>query len=204
MKKWMTIVVMLLAAKSYGQDQEIQQLILNVEKLSEFKQILADMKTGYEIVSKGYSAIRDISQGNFSIHQVFLDGLLVVSPVVRNYQKAADIESDEIALVKEYKAAYNRFKGSGNFSADELGYLSNVYSKLFTQSLKHIDDLTTIVTANKLRMNDEERLAAIDRIYEDMHDKLLFLRSFNNKTSVLAFQRAREKLDADMTKELLK
>jgi len=204
MKKWWLVAVILMTFKSYGQDQEIQQLILNIEKLSQFKQILADMKTGYEIVSKGYSAIRDVSQGNFSIHKVFLDGLLAVSPVVRNYKKAADIVIYEIALVKEYKAAYNRFKSSGNFSIKELEYVGKVYNNLFSHSLKDIDDLTMVVTANKLRMNDEERLASIDQIYESMRDKLLFLRSFNNQTSVLAFQRAKDALDIKMTRGLMK
>ena len=36
---------------------------------------LKDMKEGYEIVSKGYSTIRDISKGSFNLHEAFLDGL---------------------------------------------------------------------------------------------------------------------------------
>src|SRR5438552_2102449 len=88
-----------------AQSYETQQLLLDVQKLAQLKQILKDMKTGYEIVSKGYSSIRDISQGNFNLHQVFLDGLLQVSPVVKNYKRVADIVSYQLRMVKEYKAA---------------------------------------------------------------------------------------------------
>jgi len=99
-------------------------------------------------------------------------------------------------LIKEYKSAFNRFKRDNNFNQQELAYLGRVYKNLFKQSLDNLDDLVTIITANQLRMSDDERLGAIDRIFADMQDKLLFLRHFNNNTTVLAVQRAKEKNDA--------
>jgi hypothetical protein len=63
-----------------------------------------------------------------------------------------------------------------------------------------MDELTAVVTADKLRMSDDERLKAIDRIYLDMQDKLIFLRSFNHSTSVLGLQRDREKRAIDAIK----
>ena len=66
---------------------------------------------------------------------------------------------------------------------DELLYIGQVYGNLFNQSLKGLDDLTLILTANKLRMSDAERLAGIDKIYDGMQDKLQFLRSFNNRAN---------------------
>ncbi|MBC9797585.1 TerB family tellurite resistance protein [Sinomicrobium sp. FJxs] len=181
--------------KSTGQSNEVAQLLLNVEKLTQFKQILSDMKKGYEILSKGYNTIRDLSQGNFTLHQVFLDGLLQVSPTVRNYKRVADIIRYQGLLVKEYKAAFSRFQKDGNFNPEKLAYLKKVYDRLFKESLQNLDDLATVLTANKLRMSDDERLKAIDGIFADMEDKLEFLRYFNNKTTVLAIQRAREYQD---------
>ncbi|MNR51814.1 hypothetical protein D3C85_1715440 [compost metagenome] len=49
-----------------------------------------------------------------------------------------------------------------------------------------------VVTADKLRMSDDERLQAVDNIYLQMQDKLLFLRTFNRESSVLVLQRAKE------------
>jgi hypothetical protein len=51
-----------------AQSQEMQQLILNIEKLAQFKQILADMKKGYQILNGGYKAVKDLSKGNFNLH----------------------------------------------------------------------------------------------------------------------------------------
>lgn len=198
MKKIIFLLIILsscITTKLSAQSEEAQQLLLNVEKLAQFKQILSDMKKGYQIISNGYSTIKDLSQGNFNLHKTFLDGLMTVSPMVRKYKRVADIINNQVKIVKEYKNAFSRFKQDGNFNSGEIEYLGKVYSNLFTQSLNDLDELTMILTDSKLRMSDDERLEAIDRIYTNMQDKLLFLRHFNNNTTILAVQRAREKKD---------
>lgn len=191
----MLLLGLLSPIMSTAQSRELVQLTLNLEKLAQFKQILSDMKKGYEILSKGYTAIKDLSQGNFTLHQLFLDGLMQISPTVRNYKRIADIIRYQGYLVKEYKTAYSKFQRDGNFNPDELHYLSKVYGRLFKESLQNLDDLTIVLTANKLRMSDQERLEAIDNIFTAMENKLEFLRYFNSKTTTLAIQRARENRD---------
>ena len=85
-----------MANKALAQKDEIAQLLLNVEKLAQFEQILSDMKKGYEILSGGYNTIKDLSQGNFSLHKTFLDALMEVSPTVKNYKRVADIISYQV------------------------------------------------------------------------------------------------------------
>lgn len=185
-----------------AQAQEMQQLILNIEKLAQFRQILKDMKKGYEILNGGYNTVKNLSKGNFDLHKTFLDALMQVSPTVRKYRRVGDIINNQVLLVKEYKVALKRFRNSGNFNPDEIAYLERVYDNLFRLSLRNLDELTTVITANKLRMSDDERLAAIDKIYADMQDKLLFLRSFNNDNSILALQRAKEQNDVNAMREI--
>jgi len=179
-----------------AQAAEIQQLILDLQKLSALKEILNDMYHGYEIVSNGYESIKDISEGNFNLHSTFLNGLLAVSPAVENYKRIVDVINDQLQLVKEYKSAYAKFKEDQNFSPNEIIYLGKVYGNLFNESLKDLDELMMVTTANNLRMSDDDRLSSINRIYDDMQDKLTFLRYFNNSTSILEVQRAKEKNDA--------
>jgi hypothetical protein len=181
--------------RAAAQADEIQQLLLNVEKLAQFKSILSDMKKGYTILSTGYNSVKNIAQGNFSLHEAFLDGLWLVSPEVRKYGRIADIINEQAALVSEYRSAYRRFNSGGSFTVSELDYLSKVYNQLLKESLENLDLLVMIITANKMRMSDDERLQAIDRIYADTDNKLVFLRSFNRQTSILNFQRQREKAD---------
>ena len=205
MKRLLLILLLTTAGNSvrlFAQAEEAEQLLLNVEKLAQLKQILTDLKKGYQIVSTGYNTIKNVSQGNFNLHKAFLDALMEVSPTVKNYKKVADIIKYQILIIKEYKSAYSRFKTDVNFNPQELDYFGKVYANLFNQSLKNLDALTTVITANKLRMSDDERLKAIDDIFNSMLDKLTFLRHFNNNTTILAIQRAREKKDANTLQKI--
>ena len=201
---WMLFLSMLLPSRIFAQSQEMKQLLLNIEKLAQFKQILKDMKKGYVILNGGYNTIKDLSQGNFSLHKTFIDGLMQVSPTVRKYKRIGEIANYQMLLVKEYKGALKQFKKSSLFNEKEIKYIEKVYANLFKQSLRNIDELTTVVTANKLRMSDDERLESIDRIYADMQDKLMFLRNFNANTSVLSVQRSKEFNDVNSLRELYK
>lgn len=204
MKKILIMWLLLIGSGTAANAQlfEAEQLLLNVEKLSQFKGILKSMKDGYQILTKGYNTVKDISQGNFSLHKVFLDGLMEVSPTVRNYKKVVNIIDYQIVLIREYRRAFDRFRRDSNFNPDEIRYLSSVYGRLFEESLKNLDDLTNVITSGKMRMSDDERLAEIDRIFTAMEDKLQFLRYFNNQTTVLAVQRAKERNDYDKISSL--
>ena len=194
------ITLLMIPVKSMGQSAEIQQLILNIEKLSQFKKILSDMKKGYELLSGGYKTVKDMTEGNFSLHKTFLDALMQVSPAVKNYKRVAEIVEYQISIVKESRNGMNRFIKSGNFSGQEINYFEKVYGNLLNQSLRNLDELTMVITADKLRMSDDERLKAVDDIYEQMQDKLLFLRNFNTTSNVLALQRTKEKNDVYISK----
>ncbi|MBS0027072.1 TerB family tellurite resistance protein [Chitinophaga sp. 2R12] len=185
-----------------AQAKEIAQLALNIEKLAQFRQILSDLKKGYEILSGGYNTIKNISQGNFQLHKLFLDGLMEVNPAIKKYSRVADIIDDQVSIVKEYKKAFQYAKSSGIFTVGEIEYMGRVYSRLFDGSLQNLDDLITVITASNLRMSDEERLSAIDKVYSEMEDKLVFLRQFNSSNSVMALQRMKEQKEVDRMKAI--
>lgn len=192
----------IISEKANAQSAEIQQLILNIEKLSQFKKILSDMKKGYELLSGGYKSVKDMSEGNFSLHKTFLDALMQVSPMVKNYKKVGDIINYQILLVKESRNGLGRFSKSGNFNEKEIKYFESVYGNLLNLSLRNLDELTMVVTADRLRMSDDERLDAVDTIFLEMQDKLVFLRDFNASSNILLLQRAKERNDVQASKVL--
>jgi hypothetical protein len=177
-------------SKAQSVEDCIQQLILDYEKLASLKNILSQMYQGYAVLSKGYSAVKGVAQGNFSLHQVFLDGLYLVSPTVRKYPRITDIIIDQATLVGEYRQASGAFNSSGHFNPDELAYMMKVYNNLISASLQNLDNLVMIVTDSQLRMSDAERLTAIDRLYLESHNQLTYLRHFNDQASAMEKQRA--------------
>lgn len=202
MKKLLILLTLVIHSACFSQSQETKQLLLNVEKLAQLKLMLSHMKTGYQILEKGYTSIKNISQGNFNLHRDFLDGLLQVSPAVKQYSKVADIIRVQLKLVKESKAALAEFRGSKQFTITEIEYLGNVYANLLKECLKTLDELAMVVTAGKLRMSDDERLQAIDKIYDEVMEQYTFLNEFNNGTAILSLQREKEKMDIDLMRKV--
>jgi len=180
----------------------IEQLVLDFQKLQDLKAILQNMYTSYKILDQGYTRIKDIAQGQFNLHKAFLDGLLAVSPVVRNYYRVGEIIQAEYSLVREYKASSGRAHGSGLFTDGELGYIDGIYSTLFKRSLRSIDELTMVLTDDALRMSDAQRLAAIDRVYGEIQGQLAAVRRLNNETSVQVLQRGKAINDIKTLKQL--
>jgi hypothetical protein len=168
---------------------DIQQLTLDYEKLTQEKQILTDMYKGYTLVREGYEQIKGIAEGNFHLHQGFLNALLAVSPAVRNYYKVSQIINNEVLLVREYQSARSWMAGPGGYSAGGLLYYDNLYAGLLSASLSNLDELAMLMTDGDLRMSDEERLAAVDRIDGEMSGRLAFLNAYNQLNAVEAGQR---------------
>ena len=194
MKRCSLFVVLLLlcSTRLWAQADEIQQLLLNVEKLAQHRQILADMKKGYALVTTGYRTIRDVNEGNFSLHHSYLEGLLGVSPAVRQYHRVGEILSLQATLVQESGSAIRRLGREEAFRPEELQYLDGVYGRMLRHGLEQLESLTGVLTARQLRMSEEERLQAIDTIWREMQELVMAQRDLNSNLTVLALQRARE------------
>jgi hypothetical protein len=205
MKSVTILILMLLGFGSFrcqAQNYELQRLILDIEKLEQLKSILTDLEKGYQMLEAGYTTIKNISEGNFNLHKAFLDGLLAVSPSVQKYYKISEIAKYQARTLSEYKAAMNRFRRDSHFHPDELVYIGNVYDNLLNKSVRNLENLLNVLAAGKLRMNDAERLEAIDGIYADTKNQFFFLRQFNNSTQMLAINRSVATGDAETLKNL--
>jgi hypothetical protein len=107
-----------------------------------------------------------------------------------------------LQIVRLYRSAFNQFKADNNFTPKEIEYIGKVYHNLFDETVKNLDELAMVITAGKLRMSDDERLKAIDRIYASVEDQFSFLQDFNTSTSYLSLQRQSEKTEVEMSKRL--
>src|ERR1041384_5574619 len=100
-KVFIAVFCTLTAFQSQDQTDEAAQLLLNWEKLQQLEEILQNMYVGYKVLDKGYTTIKNISEGNYTIHQLFLDGLMAVNPTVRNYKRVPMIITYQRLLLYE-------------------------------------------------------------------------------------------------------
>jgi hypothetical protein len=204
MRRVVMVIVILLAVGQVGAQslaQDIQELALDYQKLATMKQTLTRMYNSYPELRQGFEQIKSIAQGNFNLHKAFLDALLVVSPIVRDYPKVVRIIDNEAALVKAYQTGSTVLGGAG-FSPATLGYFNGLYGNLLTGSLRNLDELAMVLTDGELRMSDAERLSTIDRIDRDMTSQLSVLRGFNARAGILAGQMGVESNDINMMRGL--
>lgn len=192
---WVGIILVGLLRPTLGVSQahEITQLVLNYEKLTQMKRILDNMYKGYSILDKGYNTVKGIAEGNFKLHEAFLNELLTVSPEVRKYYRVAEIIQYQQRILNEYKFTYYQVKNGDSFSASELAFMAELYDGLFKASLRNLDELVLILTGGELRMSDFERLEAIDRLHGEMSGLLISLREINSELTTLGRQRIRIK-----------
>src|ERR1700744_5920030 len=101
--KLLIVLLLFTAAGAKAQSADLTQLILDIEKLTQLKGILTDMKTGYDIINGGYNEVKQIADGNFNLHSTFLNGLLMVSPAVAKYGRVVDIVLEQGYIVTEYE-----------------------------------------------------------------------------------------------------
>jgi len=201
MKKTILIAVLLVRV-GFAQSAALKQLEMDIQKLAALKTMLSEMQQGYQTLATGYNNIKNISVSNFNLHKDFLDGLLLVSPAVKQYQKVGEIIRAQAQLVSEYKNSGARLKASGYLNSDEMGYMDRVYANLINESGKNLDALSTVMTDGQVRMSDAERIKTIDQLHAEMEDKLGFLKKFDNDTKLLVLQRAREHNDITVVQSL--
>ena len=186
----------------FGQTQEMEQLKLNLEKLAQFKLILSQMKQGYQTLQNGYNTVSDAAKGNFNLHKKYLDGLLVVSPSVKQSPALEVIASDQGATIKLFQTAMQQFQMSGLFSARELTELSNQYRYSNQRVSDALNALALVTSSGKLRMSDSERLQAMDTIQKEIAGQFTAVKLIINEYTKVQALRNQLKKDTDALKRL--
>jgi hypothetical protein len=198
----LTIISWTYSLSGKSQSQEIQQLLLNIQKLEQLKSILAQMKQGYSVISGGYERIKGLTKGNFDLHKDFLDKLLQVSPTVRNYYKVGQIINIQRSILSQCSRLRFISQNSQSFAPAEQRYLSGVQENLLQATLKQLEALAMLLTNSQLRMSDGERLAGIDQVYRTVQDQLAFIQTFNSRSTLLRAGRAAEQVDIKSARRL--
>ncbi len=179
----------------FTQLQDIEQLKLDIEKLVQMKTMLSSMYHGYTTISNGYKQVASLAKGNFDLHKNYLDQLLQVAPPIKNASVVQTILHKQITVISELNAAYGVYLKSGFFSANELCNTKIEFDQYKTLISKKLDQLNLVLTPGVLRMSDQERIGAIDRIDKDVGDALGFVRTLVKEQNIVAAARAQQKKD---------
>jgi hypothetical protein len=153
---------------------------------------MKDLEDAMKIAKDGLTTISEIKNGEFNLHSLFFNSLQRVNPSVAKYSKIAEIISDQVAIVSNFKNVINRLNVSGRMTNSEMSYINAVYSNISGECTKSLNDLIAVTTDGTLEMTDDERIKRIDGIYDDMKDKYAFTLSFTGGAGSLTDSRGSE------------
>lgn len=146
--------------------------------------------------------ITDWVEKQKTLYKDYYEELQKVKAVISYYKRIKEITEKQVRLVEEYKRAWALFRQDKHFTANELSYMSRVYSGILNESVKNLDQIFVIITSFQTQMSDAKRLeiinAAADRIDETYND----LKTFNQQGIVISLQRAKSQNDVDVVKKL--
>lgn len=196
------LLFMLLPCLGYGQSVEIQQLVLNMEKLAQLKATYQTMLDGYRTLEKGYNQVRDLSKDNFLLHKDYLDGLLAVSPSVQQYGRIQAMVQQHTTLVQEYTTNLRQLQAGRMLQASELYQVKSSMAELVHHSATAVDELVEVLTPGRLRMSDEERISMIHRLDAVVSENLQELRAIALQYRNLVDRRALKKKELQRMKIL--
>lgn len=136
------------------------------------------------------------------LYDDYFQELWRVKAALAYYHRVKDIIERQIGMVREYKAAWALFRQDKNFNKEELDYIYAIYSGMFEESLKSIDQLFLVINAFATQMSDAKRLEIINNVSDNLEQNVMDLKEFNNQNKLISLQRATEKGEIETVKRL--
>lgn len=146
--------------------------------------------------------ISDWVEKQRKLYDDYFDELWKLKATLASYRRVKDIVERQVQMVNEYRAAWALFRQDRNFTADELDYMYNIYTGMFDESLKSIDQLFIVVNAFETQMSDAKRLEIINTVSDQLDQQFMDLKDFNTQNKMMSLQRANEKGEIEYIKKL--
>lgn len=148
----------------FAQSQELQQLRLDMEKLVQFKAMLAEMKSGYQSMVKGYGLIIKGAADNYDLHSRHLQSLLDVSESVKRDPTLLRIQSNQTRIAVSYRTLLSKYQSSGLFSTHEIAEIAKGFQPILETCQADLALMSEVLGSGKLRMTDAERLSVLAKV----------------------------------------
>lgn len=176
---WFLVLSLLssgLTAQTFGEffNQKKTQKRYLLQQIAALQLYLGYAQKGYELAGSGLGLVRDIRNGEFSLHQAFISSLKRVSPLIGNHTKVREIIACQLGIIR----VFSGIRDKERLPVSSRQYVSEVKNHLFEQCLKDLGELLLVVSSGKVEMNEAQRLERLEKIYSALVDKYAFARDF--------------------------
>lgn len=135
-------------------------------------------------------------------YQQYFDELWRVKAAISYYQRIGEITRKQILLVKEFERTWGLIKKDKHFTADEILYMSKVYTGILNETIKNVDQMMLVINSMKTQMSDAKRLELVNEAASRVDENYDDLRQFNTQNMMLSLNRAKSENERDYVKRL--
>jgi hypothetical protein len=176
-------------------EQKKTQIKYLEEQVAALEAYMKVTEAGYKIVKEGTNVITAIKKGDFDLHSGYFASLRSVNPSLSSYPKVNAILSLNDQIIAISGQARQLAEGTGGMGAQappipEAGTVSAFYDGM----LKDCDDDLTILqmltTTGQVQMTDDERMQAIDRMYDRMKKRYADAIRARNDVAIMSINQA--------------
>ncbi|MGK6353168.1 conjugal transfer protein TraI [Parapedobacter sp. DT-150] len=146
--------------------------------------------------------IADWTERQRDLYGKYYDELWKIKSAISYYQRVKDLTETQVAIVEEYRRAWNLFQQDTNFTPEELLHMGQVYTGILEESVKNLDQVLLVVNSFRMQMSDAARLETIRKAGGKIDGNYNDLRQFNRQNSLLSIQRARSSEETKKLKDL--
>jgi hypothetical protein len=129
------------------------------------------------------------SQKQKDLFSQYYQELWNIKTAIAYYSRISDLTQKQVALVNSYNQAWALIKNDKHFTADELSYMTNVYSGILQASVNDLDQILSVIHANKTQMPDAKRMEIINKAADHMDTNYSDLQQFNTQNEMLSLQK---------------
>lgn len=134
--------------------------------------------------------IADWTEKQKNLYDEYYQELWKIKSAITYYKRIKDLTAKQVAIVDEYKWAWNLFKQDKHFTPEELDYMEKVYGGILEESIKSLDQILLVLASFKTQMSDAERLEIINKAADQMDGNYTILKKFNYQNIFTSIQRA--------------
>ncbi|MBD1362957.1 hypothetical protein IDJ77_03965 [Mucilaginibacter sp. ZT4R22] len=156
------------------------------------------LQKGYRIAKGGLGTIGDAVGNEYDLHRSYYTHLSKVNIVVKNNPQVNDI----IRWQQDILIQTRDLKNMNGLTGNEALYVSKVCEALLSDCDARLNDLQTIMTDQKIKMSDEERMRQIGRLHLAMQDNYRFAATFRSQLQLFIRSKKQENRDINTLNHL--
>lgn len=179
------------AQSVFNQNQTM--LERGIKQIMLLKTYTGYLEKGYKIVNGGWNAVKEIKNGEWNLHGIYYGSLATVNPKIAGYDNVHAILSRSEKTMQIGKATLLEANQAGILTPAEKTALRNTMDNLCRDVLSSLNRLELILTNNKLKMTDDERLKAIDELDESAIKNLRAAKGISRQIAVIVSSRKKAK-----------